>query len=92
MFSFIKTSFCSPFKIICILFFFAVITACKFLYAKEYSKPKIVDNEPNLETKKLHKKFFLSSKKSIVIGHQDATSFGIGWEHDQTNQVNIDVR
>ncbi|ULC60889.1 glycoside hydrolase family 26 protein [Flaviramulus sp. BrNp1-15] len=42
--------------------------------------------------KKLHKKLFYISKNGFAIGHQDATSYGIGWkEVDYPNTIKSDV-
>ena len=77
---------------ILIVFFFASITSCKPFYNSVYKKPLLVDSKPSKEGKKLHKKLFYISKEGFAIGHQDATSYGIGWkEADFPNNIKSDV-
>ncbi|GAA4813291.1 glycoside hydrolase family 26 protein [Litoribaculum gwangyangense] len=58
--------------------------SCKPFYNETYKKPDLVDNNLSRSAKKLHKKLFFITKKGFAIGHQDATSYGIGWKHDDS--------
>jgi mannan endo-1,4-beta-mannosidase len=76
------------FLIIVILAF----TSCKSLYNADYKKPDLVDKNISTRTKKLHKKLFYISKEGFAVGHQDATSYGIGWKHeDYPDMIRSDV-
>ncbi|MEZ4810282.1 MAG: glycosyl hydrolase [Allomuricauda sp.] len=53
----------------------------------------MVDNKLSKTTKRLHKKLFLTSKKGIILGHQDSPGYGVGWKNDETsNTFESDVR
>ena len=80
-----------------VLFIIIVLTfllvSCKPLYNSEYKKPDLVDQKLSRPTKKLHKKLFYITKSGFAIGHQDATSYGIGWTHDElSGQTNSDIK
>ncbi len=75
--------------------FFALIAAngCKPLYTQQYPKPKLVDNKPTRQAKILHKRLHLIAKNGFAIGHQDATAYGIGWEHsDHPGKLKSDIQ
>ena len=78
------------------IFFFLLIislTSCNSLYNSIYQKPKLVDTKISKNAKILHKKLFYTSKKGIAIGHQDATSYGIGWKQEGfSNNMRSDVQ
>ena len=66
--------------------------SCKPFYNTVYKKPELVDNKPSKRVKKLHKKLFYLSKKGFAVGHEDDTSYGIGWKQaDFPNTVKSDV-
>lgn len=65
---------------IAIILFFTLLNSCKPFYNSTYKKPQLVDSKPSKQVKKLHKKLFYISKKGFAVGHQDATSYGIGWK------------
>ncbi|WP_303315393.1 glycosyl hydrolase [Flavivirga abyssicola] len=74
------------------IFFLVFFYSCKPLYNSEYKKPVLVDNKTTRLTKKLHKKLTYISKEGFAIGHQDATSYGIGWNSlNEMNTVESDV-
>ena len=77
------------------VFFFLIIislSSCNSFYNSVYQKPKLVDKKVSENAKILHKKLFYTAKKGIAIGHQDATSYGIGWnEKDFPNIMKSDV-
>ncbi len=71
----------------------ACLTSCKSLYNSDYPKPSLVDEKPSRATIKLHKKLFMSSKRGIVLGHQDSPGYGIGWKYDhKTKAFESDVQ
>ncbi|WP_298237055.1 glycosyl hydrolase [uncultured Algibacter sp.] len=61
--------------------------SCKSLYSEAYKKPELVDKKLSKSAKKLHKKLFFTSKKGFVVGHQDATAYGIGWKYDPNSNA-----
>ena len=83
--SFLKKN---SFLIIIIMLF----SSCNSLYNSVYIKPKLVDTKVSKNTKILHKKLFYNAKEGFAIGHQDATSYGVGWkEADFKNTTKSDV-
>ncbi|MBO0321050.1 beta-mannosidase [Muricauda sp. CAU 1633] len=56
--------------------------SCKPLYNAGYEKTPMVDKKLSPPTKRLHKKLFLTSKKGIILGHQDSPGYGVGWKYD----------
>jgi len=52
----------------------------------------LVDKNASNSIKILHNKLIDISKRGFAIGHQDATSYGIGWKYiDSLNLINSDV-
>ena len=85
-------SFQKHFVAILIGLFFTSLNSCKPFYNSVYKKTQFVDSKPSKSVKKLHKKLFYISKKGFAIGHQDATSYGVGWkETDFPNTIKSDV-
>ncbi|SFZ93444.1 mannan endo-1,4-beta-mannosidase [Flaviramulus basaltis] len=85
-------NFNKHFVTIVIVLFFAFLNSCKPFYNSVYKKPQLVDSKPSKSIKQLHKKLFYISKEGFAIGHQDATSYGIGWkESDFPNTIKSDV-
>jgi len=79
----------NSFLIIIIILF----SSCSSLYNSVYTKPKLVDIKVSKNTKILHKKLFYTAKEGFAVGHQDATSYGIGWkEADFSNIIKSDVK
>ncbi len=69
-----------------------MVFSCKSLYNSEYIRPSLVDEKLNRNARKVHKKLVYISKKGFAIGHQDATTYGIGWHSKDTeNTVQSDV-
>lgn len=66
--------------------------SCKSIYTKEYPKPLLVDKKISRKSKLLHKKIFLNTKKGFLIGHQDATAYGIDWKYKlNSNKIESDI-
>ncbi len=77
---------------IAIVLLFLGVFSCKPLYDSEYKKPKLVDGKATRALKEMHKKLYYVSKRGFAIGHQDATSYGIGWKQaDFPGQPKSDV-
>lgn len=75
-----------------VLCFLILFSSCKPMYNSVYKKPLLVDTKPSKRVKKLHKKLFYFSKEGFAVGHQDATSYGIGWtQADFPNIIKSDV-
>lgn len=66
-------------KIIPILLVFTILS-CKSIYTDGYKKPSLVDKKISKSSKLLRKKLFVIAKNGFAIGHQDATSYGVGWK------------
>jgi mannan endo-1,4-beta-mannosidase len=78
-----------------VLFFFIIVSfsSCSSFYNSVYQKPSLVDIKISKNAKILHKRLFYTVKKGIAIGHQDATSYGIGWvQEDFSNEIKSDVQ
>lgn len=78
-----------------VLFFLFIVSlsSCSSLYNSVYEKPNLVDTKISKNAKILHKRLFYTAKKGIAIGHQDATSYGIGWkQEDFPNEMRSDVK
>lgn len=72
--------------------FLMVFFSCKSIYTSEYTKPVLVDDKLDKNTKILHKKLTYIAKEGFAVGHQDATSYGIGWnKSDPENTIYSDV-
>ncbi len=65
------------------LIFAAACCSCTSLYRDNYTKPNLVDDRPTRSTKKLHRQLHFMSDAGFAIGHQDATSYGIGWKQTE---------
>ncbi|NJB72811.1 mannan endo-1,4-beta-mannosidase [Saonia flava] len=79
-------------KYVLVLCSVIALSSCKSLYNKEYFKPDLTDDKVSLSVKKLHKKLYYTSTNGFAIGHQDATSYGIGWNYsDNPNKIRSDV-
>ena len=80
------------FKILSIVVISTIFTSCKSLYNKEYQKPQLTDKKAKRSVKKLHKRLSYISKKGFAIGHEDTTSYGIGWTlTDNPTTIRSDV-
>ena len=69
-----------------------LVFSCQSIYTGGYKKPSLVDKKISRQTKLLRKKLFLISKKGFAIGHQDCTSYGIGWkksDYPDTNKSDV---
>jgi len=79
-------------KKITFLFFFILFYSCNSFYNEDYKKPDLVDENASNQIKELHKRLFYISKKGIAIGHQDDTSYGLGWNYkDDPTTIKSDV-
>ncbi len=82
-----KTIFKSSIACVFMMFF-----SCKSLYNSDYTKPLLVDSKLDKNTRILHKKLTYITKKGFAVGHQDPTSYGIGWnKSDALNTIESDV-
>lgn len=71
---------------------FIVLQACNTTQKKEKDTVKFVDKQASESVKQLYKKLTEISKKGIAIGHQDDTSYGLGWNHkDDPSTIKSDV-
>ena len=92
MHTFQKTSFKLYTKNAVILLLIFSFYACNYTNSDENKDPVLVDKNASNSIKKLHKKLSLISKQGYAVGHQDATSYGIGWkQNDDTIVIKSDV-
>ena len=72
-----------------IFYLFIIVTllsSCQSLYRDGYAKPDLVDDKVSRPTKKLHQKLHFTASRGFAIGHQDATSYGIGWKWEPNQE------
>lgn len=68
-----------------VIYFFILagaLCSCQSLYHSGYKQPSLVDTKVSRPTKKLHQKLYFMADSGFAIGHQDATSYGIGWKQE----------
>lgn len=82
-----KIAFC-----VLILFLFSFYS-CEQAPKKADEDYQFVDKEASESVKKLYKKLIKISKKGFAIGHQDDTSYGLGWNHkNDPDTIKSDVQ
>jgi mannan endo-1,4-beta-mannosidase len=75
-----------------VLMFFA-FQSCGTKIKSDAIKPSLVDKNATEITFNLYNELELISKTGFAIGHQDATSYGIGWRHeDNLSVIKSDVQ
>ncbi|WP_053990887.1 glycoside hydrolase family 26 protein [Mangrovimonas sp. TPBH4] len=74
-----KNAFIEKFAIL----FLALNFACAQAQHKEAPELQLSDKKVSKSVKNLYQKLEASSKKGFAIGHQDATSYGLGWLYEQ---------
>lgn len=57
------------------------VCSCSSLYRDGYTKPDLTDAAASRPVKKMHQKLYFTARAGFAIGHQDASSYGIGWKH-----------
>ena len=75
-------------KNIYILFFvfaFSLFQSCGIKNESDIKRPKLVDKNATNNTFKLYHELEIIAKKGFAIGHQDATSYGINWKHEDNS-------
>lgn len=76
-----------------ITFFLFSLYSCKNTSTNPSKESKLVDKHASESVKKLHKKLIQISEKGFAIGHQDDTSYGLGWNHkDDLSTIKSDVQ
>ncbi len=71
---------------------FVLFFSCKSIYDREYKEPSLVDYKLDRNARKLHKRLTYITKEGFAVGHQDATSYGLGWSRlDSLNEIKSDV-
>lgn len=73
-------------KVLAIILIYTFFS-CASINNIDYKKPTLVDKLASNSVKELHKKLYLISKKGFAVGHQDATSYGIGWRHENNSTI-----
>jgi mannan endo-1,4-beta-mannosidase len=80
------------YNIISIFIIFLFVTSCNCDKKKDIKKPILVDKKASEKTIALHNRLLEISKKGFAIGHQDDTSYGLGWNYkDDTTTIKSDV-
>tara|TARA_R110001583_G_scaffold335_5_gene3042 strand:- start:6345 stop:7490 length:1146 start_codon:yes stop_codon:yes gene_type:complete len=78
--------------IFAILIVIITFYSCKFVIKEEISEVNLVDKKASKSVLKLHHKLTEITKKGVAIGHQDATSYGIGWNYENdTSLIKSDI-
>ena len=57
------------------------LVSCNHTSQKETVASNFVDSNASKSVKKLHQRLVDISKKGIAVGHQDDTSYGLGWNY-----------
>ncbi|NLP57737.1 glycoside hydrolase family 26 protein [Lutibacter sp. B1] len=79
-------------KIIVLILLTFSFYSCKNLDKSNNISYKIVDKEASKNVKNLYDRLVTLSKNGFAIGHQDATSYGLGWNYeDNPNEIKSDV-
>lgn len=68
-----------------------VLYACTNSPKPSTVKFNLVDKNAVESVQKLHEKIAEIAKKGIAIGHQDDTSYGLGWKHENISTIKSDV-
>lgn len=59
------------------------LCSCKSTFSTSYGMSRLVDKKVSANAEVLHKRLFDISKQGFAIGHQDDTSYGVGWRHSE---------
>ncbi|SNR31253.1 glycoside hydrolase family 26 protein [Lutibacter flavus] len=79
-------------KFLTTLIIVSALFSCSPIKKEELKKPILVDKTASKNVISLHKKLANIAKKGFAIGHQDATSYGIGWNYENdTTLIKSDV-
>jgi mannan endo-1,4-beta-mannosidase len=69
-------------KISLIFIILSIISSCKSLSEIDLNQIEVADKSASDDTKILYHNIQEIAKKGIAFGHQDATAYGIGWQHE----------
>jgi len=83
------TKFTSILIFSAILFF--SLNSCKKASTVQKKEIDLVDKNASKSVQKLHKRIAEIARKGIAIGHQDDTSYGLGWKHEDISTIKSDV-
>lgn len=67
------------------------LVSCNTSVKQKSSLPILVDKNASKSVVELYKKLIEISKKGFAVGHQDDTSYGLGWKHSNIDSVQSDV-
>ena len=70
------------------------LVSCNHTSQKETVASNFVDSNASKSVKKLHQRLVDISKKGIAVGHQDDTSYGLGWNyknHPDTIKSDVEI-
>lgn len=59
---------------------------------QQITSGELVDSNASPEVIALYQRIKNISAKGIAVGHQDDTSYGLGWKHENMNEVQSDVQ
>lgn len=75
-----------------LLVIISIMFSCKSTLNTTYKMRRPVDKKVSPSVEALHKRLFDISQKGFAIGHQDDTSYGVGWNHsDELSEIYSDV-
>jgi mannan endo-1,4-beta-mannosidase len=75
-----------------LIFIMLLLVSCNTTVKEKKSKPTLVDKNASESVVELYKKLIEISKKGFAVGHQDDTSYGLGWKHSDIENVQSDVQ
>jgi len=61
-----------------IIFIMLFISSCS-----EKATFQLIDSQASESTKDLYQKISLTTRQGILVGHQDATAYGVGWKYEE---------
>lgn len=80
-------------KISLVFITLALFSSCKSLSEIDLDQIEVADKKASDETKMLYYNLQEIAEKGIAFGHQDATAYGIGWQHeDDPSKLRSDIK
>ena len=71
----------------------SLLHSCKSRFDIDLGGIELADQQASRETKILYHRIQEIAKEGIAFGHQDATAYGIGWEHaDDPSRLRSDIQ
>ncbi len=74
-----------------LIFFIILFHSCKSIQHVNLKTISITDKNATKETKLLYQKIKTLAQKGILVGHQDATAYGINWKASKKPSYKTDI-